>query len=117
MDALWPAFEPHIVELLGVILTILIGIASRQLAAWTGIEIETRHREALHESLMSGAMSAIRHGPGAGLETLKAHAITHARRSVPDAVKALVPGDGVLDAIAERYVREALSKLDRPALG
>ncbi|ETX26725.1 hypothetical protein [Roseivivax isoporae] len=116
MDNLWTTLEPHVIELLGLVLTIIIGIAARQLSAWTGIEIQKRHREALHEALMSGAMSAIKHGPSVGLGTLKAHAIAHARQSVPEAVKALVPGDGVLDAIAERYVRDVLRKLDRPTL-
>ena len=111
MDTLWAAFEPHVAVLLGLVLTIIIGFAARQITMWTGIEIEKRHREALHEALMSGAMSAIKHGPGTGLETLKAHAIAHARESVPQAVKALVPGDGVLDRIAERYVNEALAML------
>jgi hypothetical protein len=100
MDVLWSAPEPHIVALLGVILTVLSSISGRQLAAWAGIEIEKRHREVLHESLISGAMSAIRHGPGGHLEALKAHAIAHARRSVHDAVKTLVPRDSVLDTIA-----------------
>ncbi|ETX26500.1 hypothetical protein [Roseivivax isoporae] len=116
MEGILTALEPHIVELLGLVLTIIIGIAARQLSAWTGIEIEKRHREALHEALMSGAMSAIKHGPDVGIDTLKAHAIAHARQSVPQAVKALVPGDGVLDAIAERYVRDMLRKLDQPVL-
>ena len=52
------------------------------------------------------AMSAIKHGTGTGLATLKAHALAHARESMPQALKALVRG---LDRIAERYVTEALA--------
>ena len=108
---LWTAIEPHVAELLGLLLTIIIGIAARQLTAFTGVEIEKRHREALHEALMSGVMSALKHGPQVGMGTIKAHAIAHARQSVPDAMRALVPGETVLDDIAERYAREALARL------
>lgn len=117
MNSILSAIEPYMIEALGLFLTVIISIISRQLYAWTGLEIEKRHREALHEALMSGAMSAIKYGPGEALGTLKAHAIAHARQSTPQAVAALIPGDTVLDRIAERYVRDALNKLGRPAIG
>ena len=108
MDTLFAVFEPHIFELVGLFLTIVIGFVSRQFYAWTGIEIERRHREALHSALMSGARVAVREGPDAAAAMLQAKAVAYARASVPDAIRALVPGDGVLDALAERYVLEAL---------
>lgn len=105
-------------EFLGVLsllLTAIIGVAARQFTAYTGIKIEKRHREALHEALMTGAKSAVIHRPGEAWGTLTAHAIAHARESVPDAVKALVPGkEGALDRIAERYVRDALKRVGEP---
>ena len=48
-------------------------------------------------------------GPEAGIEVIKHRAVRYAQESVPDAIRALVPGDGVLDRLAERYVREAMA--------
>ena len=106
-------WEELIVTALGGILTVVIGMASVALRQYTGITIQKRHREALHEALLSGASSAVMHGPQEGLRTLKAQAVAHARESVPDAIRALVPGDTVLDRIAERYVMEALERFTR----
>ncbi len=61
--------------------------------------------------MISGANAALRHGPDQGVDVLKDLALSYAHRSVPDAIRALVPGDGVLDSLAERYVLEALRDL------
>jgi len=37
--------------------------------------------------------------------------MNHLRESVPDALTALTPGDGVLDRLIERYSREAMAKI------
>lgn len=100
--------EPYILELLGVILTAIIAIVAAKIQAYTGLKIEAQHRVALHEALMSGVASALEHGPGEGLETLKAHAIAHARESVPDAIKALGGDNSVMGRIAERYLRQMM---------
>jgi len=36
------------------------------------------------------------------------------QESVPDALTALTPGNGVLDRLIERYAREALAKFGEP---
>ncbi|PIL12445.1 hypothetical protein P775_28495 [Puniceibacterium antarcticum] len=82
------------------------GVGAFQAA--TGIRIEEKHAAALHSAMLSGAKAALRHGLEVGLGVLKDLALAHVQRSVPDAICALVPGDGVLDNLAERYVREAL---------
>lgn len=80
----------------------------------TSRALEEKHRSALHQALKSGVESAVLHGPGVALGTIKAHAIQHARESVPEALKALTPGDGVLDTIVERYAREFLNSIGEP---
>lgn len=107
---MWEALEPAVLELTSAIIAAAIAVAAFYLRRWTGIQVEAKHREALHEALMSGAMAAVRHGPKEGFATLEAQAISHARASVPDAVRYLVPGETVLDTIAERYVREAMER-------
>lgn len=114
---LTPELIAAILGLFAAILTFAITRASAAFTAATGTQIEAKHRTALHEALMSGAASAIEHGPREAVGTLKAHAIAHARESVPDAIRALVPGDTVLDTIAERYVLEAMARIGLPLEG
>lgn len=103
-----------IMAVIGLILTFIVNRAAAAFTLATGIQIETQHRAALHEAIKSGVESAIFHGPDVALGTLKAHVVQHLRESVPDALKALAPGDGVLDRLVERYAREALNKIGEP---
>ncbi|EPX80506.1 hypothetical protein [Salipiger mucosus] len=80
----------------------------------TGIAVEREFRASLKEALMSGVKAALAENPQAGLEEIRAHAIYHARESVPDAIAYLVPGDGVLDRLALRAYREAVEGLGDP---
>ena len=103
--------------ILGVIGLVLAFIIRRAVAAftlWTGIKIEQAHQDSLHRAIKSAVESALSHGPKVAAETLKAHVVQHLRESVPDALKALVPGDGVLDRLIERYAREALNRIGEP---
>ena len=109
-ELLTPEFIAAFMGLLGTILTVIIGAAAKAFRAYTGIQIEAKHRQALHEAMMSGVEAAITHGAGEGMRTIKQLAIAHAYRSVPDAMRALVPGDTVLDTIAERYAVETLNR-------
>jgi hypothetical protein len=99
-----------VLTLFGAILTYVITRAAGAFQMATGIEVEAKHREALHSAILTGVRSAVQHGPKKGMEDIKALAIAHVRQSVPDAVAALVPGDSVLDRLVERY---AMQQLDR----
>ena len=114
MDTVWNAIEPVFLEGLGLILTIVIAWAAAQLRAWTGIEISAKHRIALHEAVMSGVLSASKHGMVTGSETFKAHVLAHVRASVPDALAYLKPLPPVLQNIIERKAQEALAKIGEP---
>ena len=114
MTELWTAIEPAVLELLALVLTIAIAFAAAQLRAWTGIEIAAKHREALHEAVMSGVLSASKHGMATGTETFRAHVLAHVRASVPDALAYLDPLPDVLQNIVERKAREALAKIGEP---
>lgn len=100
-----------IVGIFGTLLTMIVDRVAGAIEAATGLRIEREHREALHEAIKSGVESAYRHGPAVAVGTLRAHVVQHLRESVPDAMKALTPGDGVLDRIIERYSRDAINRL------
>lgn len=103
-----------IITAVGIVLTLIINRAAAAFTLATGIQIEKSHRDALHQAIKSAVESAMLHGPDVALGTLKAHVVQHLRESVPDAMKALVPGDGVLDRLVERYAREALNRIGEP---
>ena len=100
MDAFITALTPHLLELIAAVATIIIGwLAAKARARW-GIEIEARHREALHSALMTG----VRHALARGLQEREAAAeaaVNYVRTSVPDALRALRPGPQQLVEMAE----------------
>jgi len=102
--------EPHLLEILSMIITAAISMAALYLRRWTGIEIEARHREALHSAIMSGVESALQHGPGKAADQLVDEAVAYARKSVPDAIARLAPDNVILRRLADRYVRTALER-------
>ncbi len=107
------ALQPHILELVSVLIAALIAVGTASLRQWTGIQVSAKHREALHEALVSGIQSAILDGPEAGVDLLVQKGIEHARRSVPDALNHLNPDAGVLNRIANRYAVQAMTQLGR----
>ena len=106
--------QTGILTILGLILTFIANRAAGMFQAYTGIRIEQAHQDSLHKAIMTGVESAMRYGPKMGFETLKAHVVAHLKESVPDALTALTPGDGVLDRLIERYTRDALAKFGEP---
>lgn len=103
--------------ILGIVsfaLTFIIGRAAAAFKLATGITIQQVHQENLHRAIKTAIESAMLHGPKEAGATLKAHVVAHLRESVPDALTALTPGDGVLDRLIERYAREALNKISVP---
>lgn len=102
-----------IITIIGLLLTIIVNRAAGAFTAATGLQIEARHREALHEAIMTAVESGLQHGPDVGFGTLRTHVVAHLQESVPDALTALTPGDGVLDRLIERYSSEVFAKLGR----
>ena len=100
MGALVTAFTPHLLELIAAIATLIIGwLAAKARARW-GIEIEARHREALHSALMTGVRYALSRGLQ-DRKTVAEAAVDYVRSSVPDALRALRPGSHQLVEMAE----------------
>lgn len=108
MNSFWAeisaAVLPALVTLFGTVLTIIITQATKVARERWGVEIEARHREALHAAVMSGLQAALLKGQ-LGKAAVDA-ALDHVAVSVPDALKKLSPSRDVLTSIAEAKLRE-----------
>jgi hypothetical protein len=105
LTTLYTAILPTLLQLIGALLGILLIRASTYASARWGIEIEARHREALHSAIMSGIRAALTKGLS-GQAAIDA-AIVYANDSVPDALEALGPSFETITALAEAKLREA----------
>ena len=103
-----------LMTLIGLVLTVIISRAAAAFTLATGIKVEQAHQESLHRAIKTAVESAIFHGPQVALGTIKNNVVQHLYESVPDAMKALTPGDGVLDRLIERYALEARIKFGEP---
>jgi hypothetical protein len=106
LNELYTAVTPVLLQALSAILTaFLLWVANTARVRW-GIEIEARHRDALHSAIMSGLRAALLRGlTGQALVTAT---LDHVRASTPQAIGALKPGPGVLENIVEGKLREVL---------
>ncbi|QCP86261.1 hypothetical protein EYE35_11350 [Cereibacter sphaeroides] len=97
---------PSLLDLAGVVLTALIGFATVRFQRWTGIQIEARHREALHSAIMTAARLAVARklAPDAATEFVS----SYVRNSVPDALQQLAPPADTFDAL----IRSKLVRAD-----
>ncbi|MEA5162604.1 hypothetical protein U5903_17640 [Cereibacter johrii] len=98
------ALAPSLLDLAGVVLTALIGFATLRFQRWTGIQIEARHREALHSAIMTAARVAVARGLTRDVATEFVSA--YVRASVPDALKRLSPSAETLDALVRSKLLE-----------
>lgn len=109
-DPLFPQITSSLVDLGVLIVSALIGRLLVVLRQRYGLEIEARHREVLHRAILTGLTAA------QGLEVdgvrlpdplAVREAVDYARRSTPDAIKALNARPDVLVAIAEAKLKGA----------
>ena len=108
--ALYWDVMPIILQLIAAGLgTLLLWVANVAKTRW-GIEIEARHREALHAALMTGISAALARGLK-GSAAVDA-ATVYARQSVPDAIAALQP-----DAVLMRSLASAKLQQSSPFIG
>lgn len=102
---------PHLLELASTFLAMMIGWAALRFHSWTGIQIEARHRDALHSALMTGARAAL--SKGMPMQQAVEFAVGYAQSSVPAAVAKLKPTDPVLQQLARAKLQEAGAGGDR----
>ncbi|MFQ6756879.1 hypothetical protein V6Z72_21300 [Cereibacter sphaeroides] len=98
------ALTPSLLDLAGVVLTALIGLATVRFQRWTGIQIEARHREALHSAIMTAARVAVARGLTRDVAT--EFVAAYVRAAVPDALKRLSPSAETMDALVRSKLLE-----------
>ena len=108
LQTILSALAPHLLEVFGLIFTVLIGLAVKRLRDWTGIEIEEKHQRALHSALMTGARAALMRDARLTREQVVQEAIDYARGAVPDAMAALKPRADILIDLATARAKDAL---------
>lgn len=102
--SIFAAISPHLIELFSAgVLALVAWLATTVKARW-GIEIEARHREALHSAIMSGVRAAL--GRGMAPNLVMEYAVQYAKGSVPDAIKKLGPSKDVLNLLAQAKIQE-----------
>ena len=91
------AVTPSLLELAGAILAFAISAAAVRFRRLTGLQIEARHREALHSAIMTAARTAVARGLTRDVATEFVAAYVQA--SVPDALRHLAPSADTLSGL------------------
>lgn len=107
LKTIWLGLQPYALEIIGMIVAAVIARAAGFAKAKFGLDIEARHREALHSALMTGIRAALIKNPGGG-EAVISEAIAYASRSVPDAMAALNPDGAVIELLARSKLQQIL---------
>ena len=100
IDALLEPLAPHLLELIAAVATAIIAWLAAQAKERWGLEIEARHREALHSALMTGVRHALSEGMQ-GRTAIARATVDYVRTSVPDALGQLKPSPEQLTNMAE----------------
>ncbi|WP_339113250.1 hypothetical protein [Thioclava sp. GXIMD2076] len=98
-EAILSTVAPYIMQLIALIVTGIVAWVAAEAKKRFGVEIEAKHREALHSALMTGAQLALaRLGPMASQEALSQITLDYAKRSAPDAIDSF--------SLSEEFLRE-----------
>lgn len=108
LQTILSGLAPHLLELIGLLMTALIAFLAREAKRRWGIEIEEKHQRALHTALMTGARAALMRDARLSREQIVREAIEYAKDSVPDAMAALKPKADVLVDLATARAKDAL---------
>ena len=112
------ALQELLPAITAVVMAVVTGLLSL-LTAWLRekfkIEIEARHRQALHSALETGVnrvLDKLTHLPQVTrADTAVAEAVAYVEKSVPDAIKALSPSKDHLREMALAKAKEALLRV------
>lgn len=115
------AVEPYLLELIAMLVGTIIARAATTASTRWGLDIEQRHRDALHSAVMSAVRAAVGRGiyiapdgePCIGdddcSDDLFDDTIDYVKKSVPDAVRALRPTDDVIRTLAASAITRLAS--------
>lgn len=84
VDTFMEVFYPT----LGMLVAGAVAWAVKSFTTYTGIQIEAKHREALHSAIMTGiGLALAKYGINATNKQIIAETVTYSQQSVPDAIK------------------------------
>lgn len=112
--------QPVLVETLFTLILAAMAWLMRRLPAWMQVQIEAKHRSALHSALETGVKLILDRlmtagttaGALAKADQSVGTVVGYVRNSVPDALKALAPTQAQLERMATAKLNEALAQLD-----
>ena len=118
LDTIQATLQPVIVETLATLVLAAIAWLMRKLPEQMRMQIEARHRDALHSALETGVgyafdalEAALRTNPTvAAGDAAIGTVLDYVQRSVPDAIKRLGPSQAMLQAMARAKINEALAR-------
>lgn len=115
IDQIQNIIQPIIVDYAAWVILALAGWFLRRLPEQWRIEIEAKHREALHAALNTGVGLVIdslqKNSPAAVPDMAISKVISYVRNSVPDAIKNLAPSQEQLEMMARSKITAALDQL------
>lgn len=101
------ALAPHLIEAFMALVTLATGYVVVLVKRYTGIQIEERHRQALHSAIHTGVLALA--DKGLSGEQLIEGVKDYIRQSVPDALAYLIPGEGVLATLIRAKIKQLLT--------
>ena len=118
IDTIQATLQPVIVETLATLVLAAIAWLMRKLPEQMRMQIEEKHRLALHSALETGVgyafdalEAALRTNPTvAAGDAAIGTVLDYVQRSVPDAIKRLGPSQSMLQAMARAKINEALAR-------
>ena len=110
LDSLQSIIQPIIVDLLLMLVLAIIGWAASFLPARFRLDIQQRHRDALHAALNTGVGLAIdtmqKHPTIAAPDMAIGVVLDYVERSVPDAIRKLGPSRAHLEDMARSRLQQ-----------
>ena len=122
VEPFYAVLAPYLQALADAVIFALIGWVATIVQRWTGIQIEARHREALHSAAMTGVTKAIARVGGSvnGMSLdvrsdVVASAIEWIEASVPDAIAALGVTPEKVAALATAKLGQLIASAPAPS--
>lgn len=110
LQTILDAAMPHLLSLAGALLGLVLTWLFKRVNDLTGLQVEARHREALHSAIMTGLRQAAQGGRVTDPARIAQGAVDYAHRSVPDAIRRLRAPEDVLRQIAESRIGDVLGR-------
>lgn len=107
LHEIWEALAPNLIDAIMSLVALATGYGVLLVRRWTGIQIEARYREALHQAIRTGVVAALE-GKLRG-DALVDTVRRYVAQSVPDALRHLAPGEGVLATLIRAKAAEAIA--------